>query len=872
MFYVNDKYTISQFDEFMNINVVTPDIESLVVKISLKETLPIYVVGIYRPPSGKIDSCMSSCSNIFEKIQSIPKGDKAEIFFLGDFNIDLNTKNGKGKMPSVVKKFVNKFSLRQLINAPTRISTISTIIDHVYTNSCNILFCEPLSISVSDHLPIALVRKKQRSVSKNVEFSGRSYLKYSIDNLRIMLNDFHWHDFYSLTDVNALWKIFLSRLVKCLDKLAPIRKFKFKKDRPIWFTDELMELIKDKDTLMNRALKTNDPVDKAIARNARNRSNILIRDAKSAYIREQLENQKHSPKKFWHNVKEVLPDSSTSGAINILDEQGKAVMEDKVSTYINHYFVNIGEKLNKELNANSCSYDRVMGCRSAGFSFQRIQVEELRKEIKNIKNFKSSGIDNVASKVLKDAFFILDEQFLYILNKSIELHKFPDEWKKATVIPLPKINNPKQVSDFRPISLLPLPGKIIEKLLHSQLINHLENNSLLNSKQNGFRKFHNTSDTVFKLCYDLSTGMNKKHHTAAVFVDFAKAFDSINHVKLVNKLKTFSLETKAVLWLKDYLSDRRQRVMVNGDFSNWDTIKYGVPQGSILGPLLFIMFTNDMVDSMRNSNVLLYADDTVIYRSDFCFDKNYRNIQGDLNRLHKWCFKNGLTINGRKTKVVNFGNNPKRVVKKTLHINRIILLHEKQYKYLGVILDSKLNFEAHFKEIVKTFSFKLYLYRRVRNCLNDLAAKLVLKTMVLSYLDYGSMFLSVRTVEDISTIQVLQNKALRSCLRVKNYIDVPIHELHLQLNVQPFDKRMQYFLLCSIYRNIKNEFLTPIVPRKMTRMHRAPILALATPNTDWYYRSAVYFGIKTWNILPINIRNSESLEIFKASIKQYLFI
>ena len=157
--------------------------------------------------------------------------------------------------------------------------------------------------------------------------------------------------------------------------------------------------------------------------------------------------------------------------------------------------------------------------------------------------------------------------------------------------------------------------------------------------------------------------MNKKHHTAAVFVDFAKAFGSINHVKLVNKLKTFSFETKAVLWLKDYLSDRRQRVMVNGDSSKWDTIKYGVPQGSILGPLLFIMFTNDMVDIIRNSNVLLYADDTVIYRNDFCFDENYRNIQGDLNRLHKWCFINGLTINGRKTKVVNFGNNPKRVVK-----------------------------------------------------------------------------------------------------------------------------------------------------------------------------------------------------------------
>ena len=136
----------------------------------------------------------------------------------------------------------------------------------------------------------------------------------------------------------------------------------------------------------------------------------------------------------------------------------------------------------------------------------------------------------------------MEEQFLHILNKSIELNKFPDDWKKSTVILLLKINNAKLVSDFRPISLLPLPGKIIEKLLHNQLIKHLENNTLLNPKQNGFRKLHNTSDTVFELCYDLSNSMNRKHPTAVVFVDFAKAFDSIDHVTLVNKLKMFFLD------------------------------------------------------------------------------------------------------------------------------------------------------------------------------------------------------------------------------------------------------------------------------------------------------------------------------------------
>ena len=284
------------------------------------------------------------------------------------------------------------------------------------------------------------------------------------------------------------------------------------------------------------------------------------------------------------------------------------------------------------------------------------------------------------------------------------------------------------------------------------------------------------------------------------------------------------------------------------------------------------MYTNDMIDCIRNSKVLLYADDTVIYRSDVQCERNYRNIQGDLNRLLKWCNKNGLTINSRKTKVVNFGKTNKFKIDRILHINKVELNVEKQYKYLGIILDSNLKFEAHYKEIVKTFSFKLYLYRRIRNCLNDFAARLILKAMVLSYLDYGSMFLTVRTLDDISSIQILQNKALRSCLKIKNYIDVPVYELHLELNVQPFDKRMQYFLLCSIFRNVQNGFLEPVVPLIRTRMHRAPVLPLNTPTTDWFYKSATYFGIQTWNILPTRIRNSNTLELFKNCVREYLFV
>ena len=134
------------------------------------------------------------------------------------------------------------------------------------------------------------------------------------------------------------------------------------------------------------------------------------------------------------------------------------------------------------------------------------------------------------------------------------------------------------------------------------------------------------------------------------------------------------------------------------------------------------------------------------------------------------------------------------------------------------------------------------------------------------------MFLTVRTKEDISPVQILQNKAIRACLRIRNYMDMPVYEIHLRLNVQPYDKRMQYFLLCSIYRNIKSGFLVPMVPIKRTRLHRAPLLPLATPNTDWFYKSATYVGLHTWNILPLCIRNSANLDLFKTNIKLYLFV
>ena len=584
LFYVNNLLVVNSDFPESPVNYITGDFETLLISLHLKESLPIYIVGLYRPPSGRTEEYIKKCESIVERIYLLPKGKKAEIMFLGD---DLSL-NNKCSIVSKVNKFCNKFSLKQLVKEPTRISRTSTLIDHFYTNSHNILFCSPLQINVSDHLPFAIVRKKKCSIH-----TGRSYFNYTKDAFSVSLVTHDWDLFYSLTDTNKLWQLMLKYITTSLNELAPVRKFKFRNERPIWFSDELMEIIKDKDTLTQRATRTKDEEDRRIAWQARNRANQVVREAKASYIKEQFNILRHSPKKFWQNVKNVLPDSDAGNRVKLSLKDRPSLSDEDTAVYINNYFVNVGKKLVHQLNAPPSVCDPDLNDQHNGFGFQPIVKAELNKLIANISVYKSSGVDNISSRALKDAFDVLIDQLLYIMNQSILSSTFPDAWKLATVIPLPKVNNPSGVSDYRPISLLPLPGKLLEKLLHGQLIKYLEDNKLLNKKQNGFRKDHNTNDTVFKLVYGLTNQINVKNPTSAVFVDFAKAFDTIDHIKMLNKLKLFTVHSTLIKWMKSYLISRKQRVMVNNKYSDCETVEYGVPQGSILG--LYYLFCIRMI-------------------------------------------------------------------------------------------------------------------------------------------------------------------------------------------------------------------------------------------------------------------------------------
>ena len=279
---------------------------------------------------------------------------------------------------------------------------------------------------------------------------------------------------------------------------------------------------------------------------------------------------------------------------------------------------------------------------------------EVFKTVKNINVSKSSGIDNLSSFLLKQAFSILLPELTFLFNLSLDKAIFPEQWKKALVIPIPKSGNLTSVQNYRPISLLPLPGKILEKLVHTQISNFLEENSLLTDKQHGFRKSHSTVHSVSQFVNYVNTNLDVKKVTLAAFIDFRKAFDCVQHGTLLEKLCLMGLDLSVVQWVQSYLNNRKQRVLANNVYSGFQTITQGVPQGSVLGPLFYILYANDLVELFKDCEVALYADDTVLYTADTTFETSTEKVQRDLDRLNNWCSKNGIMVNTSKTKIMVF--------------------------------------------------------------------------------------------------------------------------------------------------------------------------------------------------------------------------
>ena len=602
------------------------------------------------------------------------------------------------------------------------------------------------------------------------------------------------------------------------------------------------------------------------------RNNCLkcVRQAKADFIREKLEENKCDSKKFWNNINSLLPRKNKSSQELSLADNGLDVASYDLPNFMNNYFSNIGANL-----AGKFKDQPVIGtdntpsdeCPNVLRPFFTTELE-LLKFIRELKISKSSAIEHLSTKVLKVAFASQITRLARIFNISLSRGYIPDCWKRASVVPLHKGGDIKDINNYRPVSLLPVQGKLIEKIVHERIKSHIEANELLDPKQGGSRKDHSTTDTSVKFLNDIYTAMNDGNITIAVFIDLRKAFDTVNHNILCNKLMKYGIKDRNLKWIRNYLDNRTQKTIVNCSDSEYLPVTCGVPQGSVLGPLLFLVYVNNMSKCLRSTSHCLYADDTVLFMSGNDIEVMINDLQGDLTRYSEWCSNNYLTLNAKKTKYVIFGTRQrtKNIRNFDLTLNGTKLFKEPFYKYLGITLDDHLSYKQHIDQCTKIVSHKIYLLSKIRRFINEETALFIFRSMIAPILDYGDIIYMGGSENGLSKLQKLQNRALRICVDIHHYI--PTILLHQQADVPNLVTRRSCNLKKYMYKQ-KNDFDLIKIPIRNTRLNDAVIFNTVRPNIEKFKCNPLYKGAVLWNSLSVELRNCEDYTSFKLLLKEW---
>ena len=756
-----------------------------------------------------------------------------------------------------------------LINDFTRKSLNSTCIDQIFTNSDVISNSGVINLNISDHFAVYCTRKKMPSLKIKKSFVGRSYRNYIKEDFQDSIINVDWTSFYASRDTIKCWDIMEATIINVIDKMCPIKTFKVSASQDPWITNELLEEIRDKDLALKKARRTHRDDHWSFARNERNRVGRLVELARKDLFHEEERNSTGDPNRFWRNISSCLPNKTSQKSDIILTDKATDCKIDTndAPEHINTFFANIGNNLAKNFKhdwspSNFPNSDSEITDIHTDF-------EEVHTLCKEINTSKSSAIDLLSTKILKDAFLVLTLQLVYLFNLSLQTGIFPPKWKMATVVPLFKGGARDDVSNYRPISLLPLPGKILEKIVHSKVSLFLEENNLLCGDQYGFRKNRSTTHSIVNLTNSIFDAINNNETCLAIFIDLKKASDTVNHRILLLKLERVGIKGDLLRWISNYLHKRSQRTFANNILSSTLSISCGVPQGSFLGPLFFILYINDVKEYINNINIGLYADDTVLYSCNAYWVQAQKDLQLELNKFVEWSDKNELTINTQKTKFMVFGfrSKVKRAKNASLKIANAYIQQVPSFKYLGFTLDPVLSFANHISTLLSIVTHKSYVIGKIRIYTSEYSAIWIYKAMLLPYFDYADIVYDRARQLDLDKLQRVQNKCLKTC--ILSDIRTDTDYVHQHTKVPKLENRRKVHLRNFMFQMKSNENLlcsTDIC----TRLRDAPLFKTKIPRCEAYKRSVIYNGAVEWNSLSAELRNIDLLLTFKFHQKRWL--
>lgn len=879
-FYVQDHIPVKVRED-----LEPTDIEIRWLQIHLPYQKDILVGCCYRPPSaniGYIDKLNSMLDQVYDL--------SMEVILTGDLNVDWLLPHCPLKQK--LMNIANSCSLKQMVKQPTRISinkrgiTTSSCIDHIYVNRKEV-YSKAISVPVgySDHNLVAIARKGSVPKAKPRVILTRTLKRFSEEAFLNDICKINWSSVLEEEEPDTALNVFMSKFVPVIDQHAPVKKMTVRTFGAPWVDEELKQQMALRNEAKAIANKTRSVIDRRQYCKLRNYVTKLNLKKKRAYLTSQLSKFSSDGKKIWKTLNSMLGNKTPSQP-TFMENDGTFITDPiKIANHLNTYFHNKVAKLRKEQlskgsNDSNPMIMQLIKEQSCSFQFAKVEEDMVSKLINASCKDQQAGIDNIDGKFLKMAVSYISHPICHIFNVSLKSGIFPQVWKEAKIIPLPKDKKKTFTpSNSRPISLLPALSKIFEKIVFNQIQFYFSENNLLTEFQHAYRKGFSTCTALTQMTDDWLREIDNKKICGAVLLDFTAAFDVIDHGLLLQKLERYGFKTSALNWFNSYLTNRSQKVYFNGSFSSSVNVDCGVPQGSCLGPLLYSIFTNDLPLAVQNAKIVMYADDTSIYTSAKTSAELTHVLNKVLGAIERWIKQNRLVLNISKTKSIVFGSSHSLSHDSALNlgINKEQIEQVKEVKLLGVIIDSRLSWSKQIDHMVKKMSSGLALLRRSGQFLTQELRKRIVCSLVLAQMDYCNIVWSNATKDHLTKLQRVQNKAARLVLQCSYTTN--INYMHSVLQWLRVEDRFYVSLLTSTWAVLHNK--TPLnhynllykscdIHTYNTRLAAAGRLSVPKINTNAFIRTVEYRSIKAWNKLPIKLTTLNSKVVFKKHVKKYL--
>ena len=683
--------------------------------------------------------------------------------------------------------------------------------------------------------------------------------------------------------VNDLSKSLLDTFAETLNSNAPLKKMTKKeiknKQKP-WITQGLIKSIQVKTKWLKKFMKNKNKnsADYDKYKFYRDKLNHLIKASKKNYYRTYFNEHQNNTKKTWAGINELIGKRNQSLTSNIsLTDNNKIITNQKeVANTFNNYFLNVAENLTKEMETPKLSLDYYLdNPNEENFFITPTNPAEVLNLINEMDPKKASDVYDISPKYILDSKVFLADALSKLFNKSVEEHCFPDNLKFAKVLPLHKGKSKMDCKNYRPISLLPLFSKIMERLMYNRLLSFINKHNILYEHQYGFQVGKSTELAINSLLTNTIEAFEGKKKNICIFLDFAKAFDTVNHQILLNKLHYYGIRGHSLKWFESYLSNRKQCVNLGKTNSDIGTITCGVPQGSILGPLLFLLYINDITKCSNILKFFLFADDTCL---SYTFDENSNaelTLNEELEKIADWLITNKLSLNVEKSSYLIFSLKKKRD-KLALTIKNEILQEKEHTKYLGIIIDRKLNWNEQLNQIKLRLHKGIGILYRVRDCVSKATLRSLYFAFVQSNINYCVLNWGCATPTNLKNIKTGLNKAVR----VMRFKDNRYHanNLYKELNILPFEECYKLNLAKLMWK-LENEVLPcNIISKYQKQTHKYNTrqtlhnnLQLPGVRLNYSKRFTIYNGSSVWiREVPPQLKNEKNLKIFSKKYKKYL--